>query len=76
MHYESTPELRYTWIENLAKFHAKVDNHSEAAQCHLHNAALVAEFLNRRGKCNKQLQKKIFFYLVFFSFFTTNFLFF
>ncbi|XP_046736743.1 dedicator of cytokinesis protein 9 isoform X7 [Diprion similis] len=43
--YASTPELRHTWLETMARNHARVENFSEAACCQLHIAALMAEYL-------------------------------
>ncbi|XP_052785231.1 dedicator of cytokinesis protein 9-like isoform X7 [Mya arenaria] len=48
--YASTPELRKTWLESMARIHSKQGNHSEAAHCYIHMAALVAEYLKKRGK--------------------------
>lgn len=45
--YYDSPDLRVRWLENLAEFqinHAKLD---EAAQCKLHSASLVAQYLRR-----------------------------
>ncbi|XP_028405691.1 dedicator of cytokinesis protein 9-like isoform X2 [Dendronephthya gigantea] len=47
--YSSTPELRKTWLENMAAIHEQHNNYSEAAHCHIHAAALVAEYLKRKG---------------------------
>ncbi|XP_068107031.1 dedicator of cytokinesis protein 11 isoform X2 [Hyperolius riggenbachi] len=46
--YASTPELRKTWLESMAKIHTKNGDLSEAAMCSIHVAALVAEFLYRK----------------------------
>ncbi|KAK0080760.1 hypothetical protein PV326_008002, partial [Microctonus aethiopoides] len=43
--YASTPELRHTWLETMARNHARDGNFSEAACCQLHIAALMAEYL-------------------------------
>ncbi|XP_012262836.2 dedicator of cytokinesis protein 9 isoform X6 [Athalia rosae] len=43
--YASTPELRHTWLETMARNHARDENFSEAACCQLHIAALMAEYL-------------------------------
>uniref|UniRef100_A0A8C5Q2Q0 Dedicator of cytokinesis 11 n=1 Tax=Leptobrachium leishanense TaxID=445787 RepID=A0A8C5Q2Q0_9ANUR len=48
MSYASTPELRKTWLESMAKIHVKNGDYSEAAMCYIHVAALVAEFLHRK----------------------------
>ncbi|XP_062853748.1 dedicator of cytokinesis protein 9 [Trichomycterus rosablanca] len=47
--YTSTPELRKTWLDSMAKIHVKNGDLSEAAMCYVHVAALVAEYLNRKG---------------------------
>ncbi|XP_075429268.1 dedicator of cytokinesis protein 11 isoform X3 [Ascaphus truei] len=46
--YASTPELRKTWLESMAKIHVKNGDNSEAAMCYIHVTALVAEFLYRK----------------------------
>lgn len=46
--YASTPELRRTWLESMAKVHVKNGDFSEAAMCYVHVAALVIEFLNKK----------------------------
>uniref|UniRef100_A0A5F8GPQ7 Dedicator of cytokinesis 11 n=1 Tax=Monodelphis domestica TaxID=13616 RepID=A0A5F8GPQ7_MONDO len=46
--YASTPELRKTWLDSMAKIHTKNGDFSEAAMCYVHVAALVAEFLHRK----------------------------
>uniref|UniRef100_A0A8C0NFM2 DOCKER domain-containing protein n=1 Tax=Canis lupus familiaris TaxID=9615 RepID=A0A8C0NFM2_CANLF len=48
--YASTPELRKTWLDSMAKIHIKNGDFSEAAMCYVHVAALVAEFLHRKSK--------------------------
>ncbi|XP_065925413.1 dedicator of cytokinesis protein 9 isoform X3 [Magallana gigas] len=48
--YATTPELRKTWLESMAKIHRKYENFSEEAHCFIHIAALVAEYLKKRGK--------------------------
>lgn len=47
--YASTPELRHTWLMTMARHHEQRGNVSEAACCHLHMAALMAEYLRLRG---------------------------
>lgn len=47
--YASTPELRHTWLVTMARNHEQNGNISEAACCHLHIAALMAEYLKLRG---------------------------
>ncbi|XP_046904810.1 LOW QUALITY PROTEIN: dedicator of cytokinesis protein 11 [Hypomesus transpacificus] len=46
--YASTPELRRTWLDSMARAHIKNGDLSEAAMCYVHVAALVAEYLNRK----------------------------
>ncbi|KAM6945556.1 dedicator of cytokinesis protein 9-like isoform 1-T1 [Aplochiton taeniatus] len=47
--YASTPELRKTWLDSMARIHHKNGDLSEAAMCYVHVAALVAEYLWRKG---------------------------
>ncbi|KAG2462037.1 DOC10 protein, partial [Polypterus senegalus] len=47
--YASTPELRRTWLESMAKVHVRNGDLSEAAMCYIHIAALIAEYLKRKG---------------------------
>ncbi|XP_060724947.1 dedicator of cytokinesis protein 9 isoform X3 [Tachysurus vachellii] len=47
--YTSTPELRKTWLDSMAKIHVKNGDLSEAAMCYVHVSALVAEYLKRKG---------------------------
>ncbi|XP_063703194.1 dedicator of cytokinesis protein 9 isoform X3 [Culicoides brevitarsis] len=47
--YASTPELRHTWLVSMARNHEQNGNLSEAAMCHLHIAALMAEYLKLKG---------------------------
>nr|XP_040057669.1 dedicator of cytokinesis protein 9 isoform X12 [Gasterosteus aculeatus aculeatus] len=47
--YASTPELRKTWVDSMARIHVKNGDLSEAAMCYVHVAALVAEYLRRKG---------------------------
>ncbi|XP_056611466.1 dedicator of cytokinesis protein 11 isoform X2 [Triplophysa dalaica] len=46
--YASTPELRRTWLDSMARAHNKNGDYSEAAMCNIHVAALVAEYLHRK----------------------------
>uniref|UniRef100_A0A8B9LHQ9 Dedicator of cytokinesis 11 n=1 Tax=Astyanax mexicanus TaxID=7994 RepID=A0A8B9LHQ9_ASTMX len=46
--YASTPELRRTWLDSMARAHLKNGDFSEAAMCYVHVAALVAEYLHRK----------------------------
>ncbi|XP_035995260.1 dedicator of cytokinesis protein 9 isoform X22 [Fundulus heteroclitus] len=47
--YASTPELRKTWLDSMARIHVKNGDLSEAAMCYVHVSALVAEYLRRKG---------------------------
>ncbi|XP_041526078.1 dedicator of cytokinesis protein 9 isoform X23 [Microtus oregoni] len=47
--YASTPELRKTWLDSMARIHVKNGDLSEAAMCYVHVTALVAEYLTRKG---------------------------
>ncbi|XP_061833861.1 dedicator of cytokinesis protein 9-like [Nerophis lumbriciformis] len=47
--YTTTPELRKTWLDSMARIHNKNGDLSEAAMCYVHVAALVAEYLSRKG---------------------------
>ncbi|KAI5626392.1 dedicator of cytokinesis protein 10 isoform X2 [Silurus asotus] len=51
--YASTPELRRTWLESMAKIHVRNGDLSEAAMCYIHISALIAESLKRREACAK-----------------------
>eukprot|EP00127_Corallochytrium_limacisporum_P004373 Clim_evm7s159 gene=Clim_evmTU7s159 len=44
--YANTPDLRITWLENLANLHREIGNWSEAAMCYAHIGALVAEHMD------------------------------
>uniref|UniRef100_A0A158Q851 Dedicator of cytokinesis protein 6 n=1 Tax=Elaeophora elaphi TaxID=1147741 RepID=A0A158Q851_9BILA len=46
--YQNNPDLRLTWLINMANKHAARDNAAEAAQCMLHAAALAAEYISMR----------------------------
>ncbi|XP_057299405.1 dedicator of cytokinesis protein 7-like isoform X1 [Hydractinia symbiolongicarpus] len=43
--YQSSPDLRLTWLQNMAKDHTKYHNYTEAGMCLIHSAALVSEYL-------------------------------
>ncbi|XP_068136889.1 dedicator of cytokinesis protein 10 isoform X2 [Hyperolius riggenbachi] len=55
--YASTPELRRTWLESMAKIHARNGDLSEAAMCYVHIAALIAEYLKRKGYWKNELNQ-------------------
>ncbi|XP_064626372.1 dedicator of cytokinesis protein 7-like isoform X5 [Lineus longissimus] len=44
--YQNSPDLRLTWLQNMAGKHSERSNHAEAAQCLIHAAGLVGEYLN------------------------------
>ncbi|XP_068130413.1 dedicator of cytokinesis protein 6 isoform X8 [Hyperolius riggenbachi] len=44
--YQNSPDLRLTWLQNMAAKHTERGNHAEAAHCLVHGAALVAEYLS------------------------------
>ncbi|KAI1280634.1 Dedicator of cytokinesis protein 7 [Halotydeus destructor] len=44
--YQNSPDLRLTWLASMAQKHAERGNHTEAAQCYVHGAAMVAEYLH------------------------------
>lgn len=48
--YQNSPELRITWLENMAKRHTELAQHVEAAQCYVHAAALVSECLHKMSR--------------------------
>ncbi|KAJ0181570.1 hypothetical protein K1T71_002292 [Dendrolimus kikuchii] len=41
--YQHSPDLRLTWLNNMAQKHMERSNHAEAGMCLVHGAALVAE---------------------------------
>uniref|UniRef100_A0A670ZX89 Dedicator of cytokinesis 6 n=1 Tax=Pseudonaja textilis TaxID=8673 RepID=A0A670ZX89_PSETE len=49
--YQASPDLRLTWLQNMAAKHSERGNHAEAAQCLVHSAALVAEYLSMLEDC-------------------------
>lgn len=49
--YQNSPDLRLTWLQNMARKHSERGNHAEAAHCLVHSAALVAEYLNMLEDC-------------------------
>ncbi|XP_047241693.1 dedicator of cytokinesis protein 11 isoform X2 [Girardinichthys multiradiatus] len=59
--YASTPELRRTWLDSMARAHLKNGDLSEAAMCYVHVSALVAEYLHRKKlfPCGLAAFKKI-----------------
>uniref|UniRef100_A0A0N5ALW0 Dedicator of cytokinesis protein 6 n=1 Tax=Syphacia muris TaxID=451379 RepID=A0A0N5ALW0_9BILA len=46
--YQNNPDLRLTWLINMANKHAARNNAAEAAECMLHAAALAAEYISMR----------------------------
>ncbi|XP_073967695.1 dedicator of cytokinesis protein 7-like [Choristoneura fumiferana] len=47
--YQHSPDLRLTWLNNMAQKHMERSNHTEAGMCLVHGAALVAEQMSARG---------------------------
>ncbi|KIH56369.1 hypothetical protein ANCDUO_13450 [Ancylostoma duodenale] len=43
--YQTNPDLRLTWLLNMASRHADRELYCEAGQCVLHAAALAAEYI-------------------------------
>ncbi len=43
--YQSSPDMRLVWLQNMAQKHLERQNLVEAGQCLVHAAALVAEYL-------------------------------
>ncbi|XP_017773052.1 PREDICTED: dedicator of cytokinesis protein 7 [Nicrophorus vespilloides] len=43
--YQNSPDLRLTWLANMAQKHMERGNYCEAGMCLVHSAALVAEYL-------------------------------
>ena len=48
--YGNSPELRQTWLDSMTALHLKHGNYSEAAQCCIHIAGLMAEYLKMKSK--------------------------
>ncbi|CAG9567548.1 unnamed protein product [Danaus chrysippus] len=48
--YQHSPDLRLTWLSNMAQKHMERSNHLEAGMCLVHGAALVAEQLRAGGR--------------------------
>ncbi|XP_077456010.1 dedicator of cytokinesis protein 8 isoform X3 [Stigmatopora argus] len=44
--YQTSPDLRLTWLQNMAEKHSKRKCYTESAMCLVHAAALVAEYLS------------------------------
>lgn len=44
--YQTSPDLRLTWLQNMAEKHNNRRCYTEAAMCLVHAAALVAEYLS------------------------------
>ncbi|KAL1463566.1 hypothetical protein WDU94_015306 [Cyamophila willieti] len=44
--YQNSPNLRLTWLANMAQKHMGRNNHTEAGMCLVHSASLVAEYLH------------------------------
>ncbi|KAM8960557.1 dedicator of cytokinesis protein 8 [Pelodytes ibericus] len=50
--YQTSPDLRLTWLQNMAEKHVKKKCYTEAAMCLVHAAALVAEYLSMLEDCS------------------------
>lgn len=44
--YQTSPDLRLTWLQNMAEKHNNKKCFTESAMCLVHAAALVAEYLS------------------------------
>ncbi|CAL8344956.1 unnamed protein product [Lota lota] len=44
--YQTSPDLRLTWLQNMAEKHSNRKCYTESAMCLVHAAALVAEYLS------------------------------
>ncbi|KAM6965427.1 LOW QUALITY PROTEIN: dedicator of cytokinesis protein 8 [Aplochiton taeniatus] len=44
--YQTSPDLRLTWLQNMAEKHNNRKCYTESAMCLVHSAALVAEYLS------------------------------
>ncbi|XP_063863721.1 dedicator of cytokinesis protein 7-like isoform X4 [Scylla paramamosain] len=49
--YQNSPDLRLTWLANMAQKHSERAQHAEAAMCLVHSAALVSEYLYMLEDC-------------------------
>jgi hypothetical protein len=59
MGFSTNPELRVTWLDNLAAANTRNEDFEEAAECKLHIAALIAQYLSRPNKTNPALGRKL-----------------
>ncbi|XP_026738533.1 dedicator of cytokinesis protein 7 isoform X1 [Trichoplusia ni] len=55
--YQHSPDLRLTWLNNMAQKHMERSNHTEAGMCLVHGAALVAEQTGAGGRGAALLQR-------------------
>ncbi|XP_063891201.1 dedicator of cytokinesis protein 7 [Helicoverpa armigera] len=55
--YQHSPDLRLTWLNNMAQKHMERSNHTEAGMCLIHGAALVAEQMCAGGRGAALLQR-------------------
>ncbi|CAG5048236.1 unnamed protein product [Parnassius apollo] len=55
--YQHSPDLRLTWLNNMAQKHMERSNHLEAGMCLVHGAALAAEQLCTGGRGAALLQR-------------------
>ena len=58
--YVESPELRLTWLNNLATFHLSAKNYEEHAQCKLMQASLVSEYILATNP-DIEVKKNVFF---------------
>jgi hypothetical protein len=54
--YVHTPDLRVTWLTELARFHYSETNFTEAALCHIHICAIVLDHLKQNGNYRLSLR--------------------
>jgi hypothetical protein len=50
LEYVNSPDLRITWLNNLANYHEKIQNFEEAAHCKTQIAALICDYLRDVAK--------------------------
>jgi len=62
--YIHTPDLRVTWLNELARFHDEQRNYVEAALCHLHVSSLILEYLKRNPKYRLRTQEEELFHKI------------
>lgn len=50
LEYVNSPDLRITWLNNLANYHETIQNYEEAAHCKTQIAALICDYLRDVAK--------------------------